>query len=138
MNHNLQFTDDRIAALLHEDAALKRRREEIKAELETLGEEAKDRWYAQEYERELAMNARKAERLRQLRRREEERQRTINGRRARMTPEARAHWEGLIAGVKECTKEELREEARLAQIKKKQDRAASRRWKNGNGAETYD
>ena len=56
--------DERIDALLREDRELKRRREEIKAELEAFGEDAKDRWYQQEYAREYAENARKAERQR--------------------------------------------------------------------------
>ena len=126
-------SDERVVALLREDRELKRRREEIKAELEALGEDAKDRWYQQEYEREFAVNARKAERQRQLRAKDEERKRSVEERRARVTPEARARWESLIAGVKECTKEELREELIRAQKKAKQDRAALRRWKNGNG-----
>jgi hypothetical protein len=127
--------NERRDALLREDCELKRRREEIRAELEAMGPDAIDAWYHQEYEREFAENARKAERQRQLRAKEEERKRRVNARRENMTPEARAHWDSLIAGVRESTKEELREEARLAQIKKKQDRAASRRWKNGNGAD---
>jgi hypothetical protein len=126
-------SDERVVALLREDRELKRRREEIKAELEALGEDAKDRWYHQRYEREFAVNARKAERQRQLRAKDEDRKRSVEERRARMTPEARARWESLIAGVKETPKEELRQELVAAQKKAKQDRAALRRWKNGNG-----
>ena len=53
----------------------------------------------------------------------------------RLNPEVRAKLQARIAELKEWTKEELREEARLAQIKKKQDRAASRRWKNGKSGD---
>jgi hypothetical protein len=54
---------------------------------------------------------------------------------SRLSPEAREKLKARIAELKEYTKDELRQEARLAQIKKKQDRAALRRWKNGNGVE---
>src|SRR5262245_8995025 len=100
------LSDERTAqidALLREDRELKLRREEIKAELEALGEDAKDRWYHQEYEREFAENARKAERQRQLRAKDEERKRRVNDRLANMTPEARAKWNSIIAGVKESS-----------------------------------
>jgi bifunctional ADP-heptose synthase (sugar kinase/adenylyltransferase) len=99
-----------------------------------MGPDAIDAWYQQEYEREYAVNARKAERRRQLRAADEERKRKVDERRARMTPEAREKLKAGIAGLKEYTKEELKEEARLAQIKKKQDRALLRRWRNGNGS----
>jgi hypothetical protein len=102
--------NERRDALLREDRELKRRREEIRAELEAMGPDAIDAWYQQEYEREYAVNARKAERRRQLRATDEERKRKVRERRARMTPEARAHWDGLIAGVREYSKEEQREE----------------------------
>jgi bifunctional ADP-heptose synthase (sugar kinase/adenylyltransferase) len=126
--------NERRDALLREDRELKRRREEIRAELEAMGPDAIDAWYQQEYEREYAVNARKAERRRQLRAADEERKRKVDERRARMTPEAREKLKAGIAGLKEYTKEELKEEARLAQIKKKQDRALLRRWRNGNGS----
>jgi hypothetical protein len=93
-----------------------------------------DAWYLQEYEREYAVNARKAERRRQLRAADEQRRRKVEERRARMTPEARAKLMASIAGLKEYTKEEQREEVVRAQIKARQDRAALRRWKNGNGS----
>src|SRR5262249_1502736 len=91
-----------------EDRELKRRREEIKSELEALGENAKDRWYHQEYEREFAENARKAERQRQLRAKDEERKRRVNDRLANMTPEARAKWNSIIGGAKESSPEEIK------------------------------
>ena len=126
--------DERIDALLREDRELKRRREEIKAELQALGEDAKDRWYQQEYEREYAENARKAERQRQLRAKDEERKRRVNGRLANMTPEARAHWQALIAGVKESTPEELK--ADRAAVVAKRKRSDPRRWKRNGGEGT--
>jgi hypothetical protein len=115
------LSDERVDALLREDRELKRRREEIKAEIEALGEDAKDRWYQQEYAREYAENARKAERQRQLRAKDEERKRRVNDRLANMTPEARAKWESIIAGVKESTPEELKAD-RVAAI-------AKRKWR---------
>jgi hypothetical protein len=54
---------------------------------------------------------------------------------SRLSTETRAKLQARIAELKECTKEELRQEATDEQIKKKQDRAALRRWKNGNGVE---
>jgi hypothetical protein len=86
-----------------------------------------DAWYHQEYEREYAENARKAERQRQLRAKDEERKRSVNGRLANMTPEARAKWDSLIAGVKESTKEELKAD----DIAEADKRKASdpRRWR---------
>jgi hypothetical protein len=126
--------DERRDALLREDRELKRRREEIKAELEALGPDAMDAWYLQEYEREYAENARKAERRRQLRTADEKRRRKVEEQRARLTPEGRARFEAMLAQVKESTKEELRAETVLAQRKAKEDRKAWRRWRNGNGA----
>jgi hypothetical protein len=127
------LSDDRVDALLREDRELKRRREQIKAELEALGEDAKDRWYQQEYEREFAENARKAERQRQLRAKDEERKRKVNGRLANMTPEARAKWEAMIAGVKESTPEELNADLAAEVAKRKQ--SDPRRWKRNGSAE---
>ena len=54
----------------------------------------------------------------------------------RLSPEVRAKLQAGIAGLKEYTKEELHQEATEAQIKKKQDMAALRRWKNGGGVGT--
>jgi hypothetical protein len=134
---NLTFLSDerdaQIDALLREDRELKRRREEIKAEIETLGEDAKDRWYFQEYEREYAENARKAERQRQLRAKDEERKRNVNGRLANMTPEARAKWKSIIAGVKESTPEELKADLVTAAAKRRQ--SDPRRWRRNGSAE---
>jgi hypothetical protein len=126
------LSDERVNALLREDRELKRRREEIKAELEALGEDAKDRWYHQEYEREFAENARKAERQRQLRAKDEERKRMVNGRLANMTPEARAKWAAMIAGVKESTPEELN--ADLAAEVAKRKASDPRRWRRSGDA----
>jgi hypothetical protein len=53
---------------------------------------------------------------------------------SRLSPEARAKLQARIAMLKESTPEALRQEAIDEQIKKKQDRAALRRWRNGNGS----
>jgi hypothetical protein len=113
-----------LKSLEREDRELKRRREEIKAEIEALGEDAKDRWYQQEYAREYAENARKAERQRQLRAKDEERKRKVNDRLANMTPEARAKWDSIVAGVKESTPEELKADRVAAIAKRKWRRKA--------------
>jgi hypothetical protein len=126
--------DERRDALLREDRELKRRREEIKAELEALGPDAMDAWYHQEYEREYAVNARKAERQRQLRAKDEERKRKVDERRSRLNPEALAKLQAGIAQLKETPKEEQRAELVAAQKKAKQDRALVRRWPTGNGS----
>ncbi|MFY9836837.1 MAG: HNH endonuclease, partial [Xanthobacteraceae bacterium] len=60
--------------------------------------------------------------------REQERKEQRAERLSRLSPEALAKLKASIAGVKECTKEELRQEAIEAQLKKKQD-MAWRRWK---------
>jgi hypothetical protein len=54
---------------------------------------------------------------------------------SRLSPEVRAKLQARIAMLKESTPEALRQEAIDEQRKAKQDRAASRRWKNGNGVE---
>jgi hypothetical protein len=53
---------------------------------------------------------------------------------SRLNPEARAKLQARIAMLKESTPEALHQEATEAQIKKKQDRALLRRWKNRNGS----
>jgi hypothetical protein len=133
--------EERIAAYLREDAdlksqieRLKAKRADLKALLKEIGEDAFERWYFQEHGEDMAeLRQKEAKRL-ERRAAIEERDRHREERRARMTPEARARWESLIAGVKETTKEELRQEAIDAQIKKKQEKAALRRLKNGNGS----
>src|SRR5262249_24086934 len=65
--------------------------------------------------------------------REQERKEQRAERLSRLSPEARAKLKASIAVLKECTKEELRQEVIEAQIKAKQDRAALRQWRNGNG-----
>jgi hypothetical protein len=54
---------------------------------------------------------------------------------SRLSPDVRAKLQARIAMLKESTPEALRQEATDAQIKARQDRAALRRWKNGNGVE---
>ena len=54
---------------------------------------------------------------------------------SRLSPETRAKLQDRIAELKESTPEALRREATDEQRKAKQDRAALRRWKNGNGVE---
>lgn len=53
---------------------------------------------------------------------------------SRLSPETRAKLQARIAMLKESTPEALRQEAIDEQRKAKQDRAASRRWRNGNGS----
>src|SRR5262249_45104753 len=71
--------DAQIDALLREDAALKARiatltekRAALREALEQFGEGAMDRWFAQEYAKEMALNARREEKRRRLRERDEE------------------------------------------------------------------
>ena len=52
----------------------------------------------------------------------------------RLSPETRAKLQARIAELKESTPEALRQEAIDEQRKAKQDRAALRRWRNGNGS----
>jgi hypothetical protein len=66
--------------------------------------------------------------------REQERKEQRAERLSRLSPETRAKLQARIAELKEYTKEELRQEAIDAQKKAKQDRAALRRWRNGNGS----
>jgi hypothetical protein len=66
--------------------------------------------------------------------REQERKEQRVEKLSRLSPEARAKLKASIAGLKECTKEEIRQEARLAQRKAKEDMRAFRRWRtNGSG-----
>jgi hypothetical protein len=67
--------------------------------------------------------------------REQERKEQRTEMLSRLSPEARAKLQARIAMLKESTPEELRQEAIDEQIKARQDRAALRRWKNGNGVE---
>jgi hypothetical protein len=50
-----------------DDPTLELKRADIKAQLQALGEDAMDRWYFQEYEREFAVNDRRLEKRRQRR-----------------------------------------------------------------------
>ena len=132
--------EERIAAYLHEDAELKSqierlsaKRADLKALLKDIGEDAFERWYFQEHGEDMAKLRQKEAKRQERRAAIEDQRRSVEERRARMTPEARAKLMASIANVKEHTKEELRQELVRAQIKAKQDRAALRRWKNGNG-----
>jgi hypothetical protein len=110
---------DQIDALLAEDLALKAeiaaldfdaksqistlqlKREDIKAQLQGLGEGAMDRWYFQEYRREFAVNDRREEKRRQRRAAALERDEAVAALRARANPDALAKMRERIAGVKE-------------------------------------
>lgn len=131
--------EGRIAAYLREDAQLKSqierlvaKRADLKALLKEIGEDAFERWYFQEHGKDMAELRQKEAKRQERRAAIEDRDRHREERRARMTPEARARWDSLIAGVREYSKEEQRDELVAAQKKAKQDRAAIRRWKNGN------
>jgi hypothetical protein len=66
--------------------------------------------------------------------REQERKEQRAERLGRLSPEALAKLKASIAELKECTKEEIRQEAGLAQRKAKEDMRAFRRSRtNGNG-----
>ena len=112
---------------------LKAKRTDLKALLKEIGEDAFERWFFQEHGQQMAEL--RQEEAKRLERRAviEDRKRSVEERRARLSPEAREKLKAGIAGLKEYTKEELQEEARLAQEKKKQDRAAVRRWKMNGG-----
>ena len=132
--------EERIAAYLREDAELKSqierlnaKRADLKTLLKEIGEDAFEAWYFQEHGKDMAELRQKEAKRQERRAAIEDQKRSVEERRARMTPEALAKLKASIAGLKECTKEELRQEAIDAQIKAKQDRAALRRWKNGNG-----
>jgi hypothetical protein len=132
--------EEKINALLREDAEVKsqidrltQKRADLKELIKALGEDAFERWYFQEHGEDMAELRQKEAKRQERRAAIEDQRRSVEERRARMTPEAQAKFKASIAGLKECTKEELRQEAIDAQIKAKQDRAALRRWKNGNG-----
>jgi sirohydrochlorin ferrochelatase len=120
-----------LAGLDRRAAITNFRRKEIKRTLRRAlnNGHAEDRAFIKE-RRSILRQERKEAREEIEKNREEKRQDILN----RMSPEARAFLQARIAGLKECTKEELREEARLAQIKKREDRAAVRRWKNGGAS----
>src|SRR5262249_50021508 len=61
--------------------------------------------------------------------REQERKEQRAERLSRLSPEALVKLKASIAELKECTKEEIRQEARLAQRKAKEDMRAFRRWR---------
>jgi hypothetical protein len=129
--------EDRIAAYLREDAdlkshieRLKAKRDDLKTLLKKIGEDAFERWYFQEYGKDMAKLRQKEAKRQERRAAIEDQKRSVEKRRENMTPEARTHWDSLIAGVKETTKEDRV----AARIKANQDRPLLRRWKNGNGS----
>ena len=112
-----QTRDERIAALLREDAEVKaqidrlnQKRADLKELIKSLGEDAFERWYFQEHGEDMAELRRKEAARRERRAAFEERQRMNEERRARLSPEALAKLKASIADVKESTKEELRTE----------------------------
>ena len=146
---NLQFMaeaaptitrEDRIAAYLREDADLKSqisrltaKRADLKELLKEIGEDAFERWYFQEHGEDMAELRRKEAKLLERRAVIEERKRRGEERLARMTPEARAKWDSIIAEVKESTKEELK--ADLVAESAKCKASDPRRWRrNGSAA----
>jgi hypothetical protein len=146
---NLQFMaeaaptltrEQRIAALLREDAEVKSqiarlssKRADLKELLKEIGEDAFERWYFQEHGEDMA-ELRRKEAKRQERRAEiEDRKRKGEERLANMTPEARAKWDSIIAGVKESTPEELKADHAAAVAQRKQ--SDPRRWRRNGNAE---
>jgi hypothetical protein len=108
------------------------RRKQIEAQLRgTMSNDRADRTIIKEYRLRKRLQ-RKAAREEGEQKRKEQRTEMLG----RLSPEVRAKLQAGIAGLKEYTKEELHQEATEAQIKKKQDMAALRRWKNGGGVGT--
>jgi hypothetical protein len=104
-NHNSR--EDRIAAYLREDAELKSqiqtlnaKRADLKALLQEIGEDAFELWYLQEHGD--IMNGYRKKELKRLARREamEDRERIVEERRARISPEAQAKLRASIAQLK--------------------------------------
>jgi hypothetical protein len=131
--------EDKIAAYLREDADLKSqiarlnsKRADLKELLKEIGEDAFERWFFQEHGEDMAeLRHKEAKRL-ERRAKIEEDKRRVDDRRANMTPEARAKWEAMIAGVKESTKEELKADLVTAATERKA--SDPRRWRrNGSG-----
>lgn len=100
--------EERIAAYLREDAELKSqierlnaKRADLKALLQEIGEDAFELWYLQEHGD--VMNGYRRKELKRLERREaaEDRERVVEERRARISPEAQAKLRASIAELKE-------------------------------------
>jgi hypothetical protein len=134
-----ELTSQEFERLCNELAELDRklelsdlRRQQIEAQLRgTVSNNRHERrTVIKEYRRVQRLH-RKAAREEGERARKEQRAEVLS----RLSQETREKLKARIAELKEYTKEELRQETQLAQIKKKQDRAALRRWKNGNGVE---
>jgi hypothetical protein len=103
--------DERIAVYLREDAELKsqierlnRKRADLKALLQEIGEDAFERWYLQEHGPQAAAIHQRD--MKRLARREalEERERVVEERRARISPDAQAKLKASIAELKEREK----------------------------------
>jgi len=121
-----------LADLEHKAEVSNLRREQIEAQLRrAISDEREETRDIIKEHRTVLRLQRKALAEEREQRAKEQRAETLS----RLSPEARAKLKARIAELKECTKEELRQEAIDEQIKKKQDRAALRRWKNGNGVE---
>jgi chromosome segregation ATPase len=146
---NLQFMADeaaptltreqRIAALLREDAEVKSqiarltsKRADLKELLKEIGEDAFERWYFQEHGEDMAELRRKEAKRQERRAAIEDRKRRGEERRANMTPEALAKLKASIAELKESTPEELKADHAAAVAQRKQ--SDPRRWRrNGKG-----
>jgi hypothetical protein len=140
---NLQFMaeaaptltrEQRIAALLREDAEVKSqiarltsKRADLKELLKEIGDDAFERWYFQEHGEDMAELRRKEAKRQERRAAIEDRKRRGEERRANMSPEARARWDSIIAGVKESTEEELK--ADLVAESTKRKASDPRRWR---------
>jgi hypothetical protein len=125
---------EQIDALLREDAEAKaqierltRKRADLKELLKEKGEDAFDRWYFQEHGEDMARIKQKEEKRQQRRAVFEERQQQVEERRAGMSPQALANLQNRIATLAEQTKEERRQEDKLAVAQRKQDMAAKLR-----------
>jgi hypothetical protein len=129
----LEQAKDELAELDHKADVTDLRRAQIAAQLRRTIRDNRDerRTVIKEHR-----NAMRLQRRALAEEREQERKEQRTERLARLSPEALAKLKASIAELKESTKEELRQEAKLAQLKEKQERAAFRRWRtNGSGNE---
>jgi hypothetical protein len=133
-----ELTSQEFERLCNELAELDRklelsdlRRQQIEAQLRgTVSNNRHERRTVIKEYRRVQRLQRKEQRVEGERARKEQRVEVLS----RLSLETREKLKARIAELKESTPEALRQEAIDEQIKKKQDRAALRRWRNGNGS----
>ena len=109
--------EDRIALYLGDDAEIKlqverlnAKRADLKALLQEIGEDAFELWYLQKHGQQMAGFRQKEMKRIERRAAMEDRQRSVEQRRARITPEAQAKLQARIAELKQHTRDEERKE----------------------------